>query len=409
MIVLNEYDQVIPKMIISYTYILMQDVHISATNNDSVIESLKITPKLQLHITPKLQLHITPKLQLHITIKPRTVARLPAARAHRPSKNQKQSDDDYFTPTHIAKQVLGEVNKLYHPSTWDLVLEPSAGDGKFCELFDECGYEESIAMDINPRGDMILEQNFLDYKPPPDKKHILTIGNPPYGTNSSTAIKFFNHASKFSDTIAFIVSPRFKNHTITQQLPMNFRMKHEINLGKVSFERPNGYTKKINSCFQIWEKCNELREKFKQVTQHPDWFWYPDAKCNYSIILDKKHAMPPPEDAEYAILHAGSKIGLTRIKRNSLGDWCHVGEKESFDIRNIPQTPRLHESSTKAPGGRKSWFWIKPTRMSVDELNERFGNLDYSSGNNTTHCERQSISKGSIVKLYTEKYGDGIN
>ena len=51
-------------------------------------------------------------------------------------------------------------------------------------------------IDLAPAHPDVIEQNFFDYKPD-SVGNILTIGNPPFGKNSSLAVKFFNHAAQF--------------------------------------------------------------------------------------------------------------------------------------------------------------------------------------------------------------------
>lgn len=100
-------------------------------------------------------------------------------------------------------------------SDFDLIVVPSAGAGAFSSKIPGC-----VAMDIDPQGPGIEKRDFFNYMPDTGKYHkILTVGNPPFGRQSSLAIKFIKHAAKFSDTIAFILPNSFYKDSMVEKLP----------------------------------------------------------------------------------------------------------------------------------------------------------------------------------------------
>lgn len=66
-----------------------------------------------------------------------------------------------------------------------------------------------FACDIDPQGDGIVKLDFFDFELPYDDR-VVVVGNPPFGRNSSLAIRFFNKAACGAEIIAFIVPRSFK-------------------------------------------------------------------------------------------------------------------------------------------------------------------------------------------------------
>lgn len=172
---------------------------------------------------------------------------------------QKKSDlDQFYTSEDVAKLCYQDLISKYPKFDW--YLEPSAGTGSFLKLFPK---KKRFGLDLQPKLDEIVESDFFDYECPKKFKNVLTCGNPPFGKNSSLAIKFFNKAAEFSNVIAFIVPKTFKKQSTWNKLNLNFHLMSNLDLPKNSFLLDNK-PYDVPCCFQIWEKKNELRtiEKF---------------------------------------------------------------------------------------------------------------------------------------------------
>lgn len=103
--------------------------------------------------------------------------------------------DKFYTLPYYAKKCIEQVFKLYDKNNFDLIIEPSVGNGSF---FYQIDFKYKLGIDILPEcdnNDNVLKMDFLDYKPDNNKKNILVIGNPPFGKISSMAIHFFNHSA----------------------------------------------------------------------------------------------------------------------------------------------------------------------------------------------------------------------
>ncbi len=272
--------------------------------------------------------------------------------------------DKFYTIPTISKECINIVGSKYDWSSWDLVIEPSAGNGSFLLQIPT---DNKYGLDIEPGHNDIQKCDFFNYTPlSPDilnnPKRILVIGNPPFGKVSSLAIKFFNHAAKWANVIAFIIPRTFRRISVQNKLNKYFHLVHdnEIPTNPCSFNPPM----MVKCCFQIWEKNKNVRPTIKLETTHIDWDF-----LSFGPI-DHKGQPTPPDGADFAIRAYGGKCG---------------------EIKDIAE-----ELKNLRP---KSWHWIK-CNINKDMLIERFNMLDYSNSLNT--ARQNSMGKGELVSLYND-------
>jgi len=189
--------------------------------------------------------------------------------------------DKYYTKNIVVKLCLNFVKKYIHISNNDLIIEPSAGNGSFIEGIKLLS-NNFIFYDLEPENKEIIKQDYLLYnynnlKNNFDNIHI--IGNPPFGRQSSLAIKFIKKSCEFCNSISFILPKSFKKNSLKKIFPLNFHLIFEIDLPHKSFlVDSNEYN--VETIFQIWEKKNINRlsiEKLKpynfifvEKTHNPD-------------------------------------------------------------------------------------------------------------------------------------------
>jgi hypothetical protein len=263
--------------------------------------------------------------------------------------------DKFYTIPTYSKKCINKVFELYDKLNFDLIIEPSAGNGSF---FNQIEHENKIGLDISPENKNILKMDYFHYISPINKNNILVIGNPPFGKISSIAIKFFNHSAKFSNVIAFIVPRTFRRVSVQNKLNKMFHLIYDEEVST----NPCCFTPKmmVKCCFQIWEKKEVVRPLVNLPTKHDDWIFLAFGP------IDKKGQPTPPDGADFAIRAYGGKIG--EIKNENLSE-----------LRP------------------KSWHWIK-SNINKDELIKRFNLLNYSNSLNT--ARQNSMGKGEFVKLY---------
>ena len=197
--------------------------------------------------------------------------------------NNKRLDQFYTNPS-ISKYCVNELFKKIHTlvdMNSAIFLEPSAGEGAFIDALTYNGVSESniICTDIEPKRKDIVEcdflkidGNFLNLTKP--RCNYITIGNPPFGKRSKLAIDFFNHASNFSDTIAFIVPVQFKKWSVQSRLNKSFKLIHSEDLPQDSFifkKKPYN----VRCAFQIWTKLDgdfkDIRIQKAPPIKHSDF------------------------------------------------------------------------------------------------------------------------------------------
>ena len=110
---------------------------------------------------------------------------------------RKEGLDKFYTLPECSKRCIDKVSSMYDIARWDVIVEPSAGNGSF---LNQIPSNKKIGIDISPEHPDIIKQDFFDYHPPPEHKNILVIGNPPFGRISSLAIKFFNPSLKLANS-----------------------------------------------------------------------------------------------------------------------------------------------------------------------------------------------------------------
>lgn len=279
----------------------------------------------------------------------------------RKSSNQVREEgfDKFYTIPSISKKCIEEMGYFYNWDTWDLVIEPSAGDGSF---LTQLPTDKKIGIDILPEHKDVIKKDFFSYHPPISCSDILVIGNPPFGRNNSLSIKFFNHASEWANVIAFIFPRTFRRISVQNKLNLNFHLMYdnEIPTEPCSF-KPSMMAK---CCFQIWERRSEKRSIIKLPTNNDDWEFLPYGE------KDKEGQPTPPKNADLAIRAYGGKCGEI-------------------------VTENLHILRPK------SWHWIK-SKIDINTLINRFNSLDYSLSLDT--ARQNSIGKGELLQLYLEKY-----
>lgn len=270
--------------------------------------------------------------------------------------NQIKKLDKFYTNPNIVDMCVNKLLTLYSWNDFDLVIEPSAGNGNF---YFKINHPKKIGIDVSPDHPEIIKQDFFTFTPTHAKK-ILTIGNPPFGRVSSAAVKFFNHAAKWSNVIAFIIPKTFRKISIQNRLNLNFYLVLDKNIPN----NPCSFTPKmgVKCCFQIWKRKKIKRKKINLPTTHPDWDFL---KLGAN---DENNQPTPPKNADFAILAYGGQCG--KIQINNL--------------------QKLRP---------KSWHWIK-CNINKRILIERFEKLKYDNCKNT--ARQNSMGKSELVKLYSD-------
>jgi predicted RNA methylase len=194
---------------------------------------------------------------------------------------QRNTIDKYYTKNNIVNLCIKYINLSIKINNNDLIIEPSAGNGAFINSIKRLS-NNYLFYDIEPENSEITKQNYLDYNYNNiEKLHhdVHIIGNPPFGRQSSLAIKFIKKSCEFCNTISFILPKSFKKDSLKKCFPLNFHLVLEIDLPNNSF-LVNNIEHDVPCIFQIWKKESYNRMinnilipvnyEFVKKTENPD-------------------------------------------------------------------------------------------------------------------------------------------
>lgn len=177
--------------------------------------------------------------------------------------------DQFFTNKETAEHCMdvfkAKLQELGVDEEEYTYIEPSAGDGSFYNLFPK---ERKIGVDIEPRCEGVIKENFLKWRPENENKNLI-LGNPPFGLRGNLAMRFMNHASKFCEFVGFILPQLFestgKGNCMDRIQGMNLIHSEKI---KPNFHYPDGVNVDVNVVFQIWSRNFKLENSKQSCSQY---------------------------------------------------------------------------------------------------------------------------------------------
>lgn len=263
------------------------------------------------------------------------------------------TDEAYFTSPVLARTSIALVHEHFPLDTFELIVEPSAGDGAF---LDALPVDRRVGIDINPRRSDLVERDFLRWFPDDPTQRILVIGNPPFGQRAALAIRFMAHAATFADVIAFILPRSFNKDTFQNRVPSDFHLVASRDCDDVF--AIEGRDHHVRTVFQIWERRDEQRIPSTRNSEHP----------------------------HFRMRHA-------HLSRVSADELARLRAEYEFTIPQVGAQFRPREVSVVDKGSH--WF-IQPLVPGVRDV---FETLDFSflANMNTAHT---SLSKADIVQAY---------
>ena len=190
--------------------------------------------------------------------------------------------DKFYTVLSTVNLCENIIKKHLNITKDDFIIEPSAGNGSFIKYIKKLT-KNHVFYDILPEHSDIIKSDFLkcdlsylqkiNYK-----KHF--IGNPPFGRQSSLAIKFIKKTCLFADSFSYILPKSFKKQSLQRHIPLNYHLISQMDIPENSFEI-NSKIHNVPCVFQIWEKRNYNRKipkklipinfKFVKKSENPDF------------------------------------------------------------------------------------------------------------------------------------------
>ena len=171
--------------------------------------------------------------------------------------------DKFYTEAAYADRCVKCFMKYVTIKQDDLIIEPGAGTGSFIPSI-KSRHLNSRFYDIEPEGAEIIKQDFLLLDTTPfTEKCVHVIGNPPFGNQSSMAIKFIKKSCEFARSISFILPQSFKKESMMSKFEKHFHLIFEEDVPPNSF-LVNGNTHDVPCVFQIWIKTELTRIKIER-------------------------------------------------------------------------------------------------------------------------------------------------
>lgn len=251
--------------------------------------------------------------------------------------------DQFYTKNSIALDCYNRLNNFIVDNSISSTewLEPSAGTGSFYSLLPR---DSRLGIDLEPKIEGVVLHDFLTYSL--ERHDYLTIGNPPFGKNSSLAIKFFNKCALHSKLIAFVLPKTFKKSSVLKRLDKNFHLLYEYDLPPFSFEF-EGKEYDVPSVFQIWVKSSIPRNLENFINKHEDFIFTTKENADFAIQRVGNAAGKVKEDFEkYAtashyfikgdpkVMEIFKKINWSSVKYNTAGN-PSISKRELISLYTI--------------------------------------------------------------------------
>lgn len=245
----------------------------------------------------------------------------------------------YYTRSFLVDFCLLELQNKIDLTNFDLAIEPSAGTGEFSNKLKDM-FKKTLFYDLEPKGNNIIKQDFLNLELKTKSQKTIIIGNPPFGKNSSLAIKFFNKSCELADCIAFIVPKTFKKESTHNKLNLNFACHYSIDLPKNGFYTELAEQYNVPCCFQIWVKTPVKRAKKQYI---------PNKYIELTSFKDK----------DICIRRAGSKAGqIIECKKEVDGIYfIKVKDNKVINLINSKEFNEISSEFINNTAGNRSISW----------------------------------------------------
>ena len=247
---------------------------------------------------------------------------------------------------------------------YDVIIEPSAGAGAFSSALSRL-HNKVWAFDIQPENKEIAQQDWLEFDYTifsrdaiiDDSAKTLVVGNPPFGSNGSLALRFIRKSAEFADTIAFILPKGFMKKSVMARIPLDFHLRQQIALSPNSFTL-DGRDYSVPCVWQVWDKLPYSRrtEKSRPISQ---WL----------VFCDKS-------SAEFRVQRVGGNAGKPFLNTD-------VSVQSNYFLRRGDNLAK---------------------QMSVKEVVDTLSNVDYVSVNHTTGP--RSLPKSEFIEVTNQIFSE---
>jgi predicted RNA methylase len=241
--------------------------------------------------------------------------------------------DKFYTKTNVATSCITLIKQRVTINETDLILEPSAGNGAFMDGIKLLS-NHHLFYDLEPENPDIIKQDYLIYDFREIKKRfnkIHVVGNPPFGRQSSLAIKFIRKSCEFCNSISFILPKSFKKESLKNKFPLQFHLVYECDLPDNSF-LVDGSEHNVPCVFQIWEKKETKRSVAEKI--EPLHFEFVDKKQNPDISFRRVGVNAGTMDVNIDEKSIQSHYFIKFTNNKTLHDNLNKLSKINFEFNN---------------------------------------------------------------------------
>jgi predicted RNA methylase len=260
--------------------------------------------------------------------------------------------DKYYTKPTIVEKCINMTSEHLQIKNEDFIIEPSAGNGSFIDGIKQLTINH-LFYDLEPEHDEIIKQDYLlfDYNTNIQTHYnkIHVIGNPPFGRQSSLAIKFIKKSCEFCHSISFILPKSFKKESMKKAFPINYHLILEYDIPDNSFLVDNK-EHNVPCVFQIWEK----KDVNRAITA--------------KMVPNKYNFVTKNENPDISFRRVGVNAG--RISKDT-----------------IDKSDQSH-------------YFIKFDEKISDDIYNQLSTINFDCKNNTVGPK--SISKQELIPIYNE-------
>jgi hypothetical protein len=194
--------------------------------------------------------------------------------------------DKYYTTPAVAAACVMKLIDLLGPGVaaaaqW---IEPSAGAGVFVDSLKAAVPDAACsALDLEPAGSSIETADFMAWEPPATAAPRIFFGNPPFGSQSATAVAFMKRAECLgAHIVAFILPRSFEKPSLQNRVPAIFELVSSTRISQDSF-LVNGEPYDVPCCFQVWRRAAESRTRI--VAVEPTLFIYVKKEEPHHMVI----------------------------------------------------------------------------------------------------------------------------
>jgi len=278
--------------------------------------------------------------------------------------------DKYYTKSSVANTCVSLMKKYAKPKKLhDLIIEPSAGNGSFLSPMKTLKCPLKM-YDIRPEHPQVLERDYLTIsleelyagRSPDTRIHV--VGNPPFGRQSSLAIKFIKKSCMFAETISFILPKSFKKDSMRKAFSEYFHLVHQHDLDTSSF-LVNNKDHDSPCVFQVWVRRTVPRPS--SVVHIPQGFFFVKRPDLVVPVQGKTPTIPHAAIRRVGVYAGRATRTITEEDAQAKSDQTH------YFIRFLPEAYANED---------------------VDKLVERINNIVYDTDNTVGP---RSISKNEMT------------